>query len=172
MSRIGTARHARAAYANAHGLTWDADFSLFGSGGMRTAMLHKPTNVVYKVESNYTEPEFGNRAEYRNAKLLSRIDWRNVYIPKVSLYTVEDSKVLAMEYIEGSTGRELAAVIYADDEPQLAHLSWPGRLEFHLRGRLADMHGENFKIDDKGRFVPIDLGSSRYRTEGDRRIFN
>src|SRR6478735_102031 len=83
-----------------------------GSGSIRVALLHKPTDVIYKVEHNLAWAEFSNRVEAKNARRLAGMcypdQWwsTRVRIPKVSLFKIEGRSVLAMEHIHGTHNQD------------------------------------------------------------------
>lgn len=144
-------------------------FEKVGSGAFRNAYLHVESDVVYKVDGMGRQWEYTNRGEVRTARILAKMEWNRVRIPKVALFTFKgkgrdkwasdtdeaptgkwDVFIVAMEHIPGPIGR---------DVPN----SWdhPGYTEFRDAvgwKRCGDMHGGNYKIHDD-MFVPIDLGS-------------
>jgi len=153
-ANIGTRSLARIAYSLHHEGKTNDEFERIGSGAFRIAFLHKPTGVVYKVNWGHNPiQDYTNAGERKVARILSRIEWDMVRIPKFSLFTFkcEDGTkfyVSACEYIEGSLGM---------DTPN-AYGS-KGWLEFSRKVRMGDMHGGNFLIDAEGKFCPVDLGS-------------
>lgn len=150
-TRVGSAKHARKAYDMAHGEAAARGFRFLSSGYYRTAILHTRTNVVYKVERfpEAGDAGYGNKAELRNAKRMAKdpaiMAAKYVRIPKVTGWKVDNDLVIAMEFVPGtrSTPSEEAA------------------RELYMLARLADMHGENFRVVD-GHIYPIDLASPRY----------
>lgn len=170
MSRVGTRANAELALTMAGGGTEGyPDWHMLDGGSMRVVLLHKPSGVVYKVDDYMWDASYGNASEYRRAKVLSRMPWEHVRIPAVSLYTFGGNKVLAMEYVEGYSGRDFKYGTAAAPDNR------NGRIEFYYKGRLRDMHGMNFLIEkDSGKFVPIDMGSPRSRSvmDADRRILD
>jgi hypothetical protein len=123
-------------------------FECVGSGSFRTAMLHRDTGVVYKVQ-HYTssEPGYNSITEVRHAKTLSRKTFKNVRIPKVSAFKIDGNLVVAMEFIKGVNGRLIRA--------QAAD----GRLELYRLG-FHDMHSLNIIVDGDT-VVPVDMASPR-----------
>lgn len=174
MATIGSRAHALMAL-EIHRDDLDAEsrgFRKVGSGAFRTAYLHIVTSVVYKVDGLGRQWTYTNKAEVRNARLLAKMAWKHVYIPMVSLYTFKeagrggwsidgmqhqrhDAHVVAMEYIEGSLGRD------CDGYQHPGYDEWVNTVGYGSpRPRLDDMHGSNFIIrhSDK-KMVPIDLAS-------------
>lgn len=140
---------------------WPKEFQRIGSGAFRTAYLHKPTGVVYKVDGCSGQWSYTNKAEVRNARMLAKFAWEHVVIPKASLFTFKgkglggcDAYVVAMEYVEGPLGR--------DSKQGYSHPGWEEFREFckarnHIVG---DMHGGNFIIrTSDNKMVPVDLAS-------------
>lgn len=159
--RIGTAALAREALTLREAWPLPDEWRQIGAGCFRTAYLHEPTNVVYKVEDyeDLNEPEYGNRTEVRNAKALMRdpevASSKYIRIPLTTGWNVDGQYVVAMEYIPGQRGS--APHAYAK--------------EAHALLRLGDMHRGNFRVHD-GHFYPIDMGSTRHRSpeHADRRV--
>lgn len=143
---IGTRAHAKIALSLGSGNTPEG-WERLGIGGMRCVYRHIPTNVVYKVE-RCAEPAFGNVTEARQAQRLRRIKWNNVRIPLTSLFSVNGTPVVAMEYVEGTQGT---------NSPKRYRME--ARQEMFDKGKMADMHGLNFVFDENDNLVPIDLGS-------------
>lgn len=128
-----------------------------GSGCSRTAWLHVPTDVVYKV-SDWDDPApgFGNRNELRQAKRLwkesdgrGRIG-RYIKAPITSGFNVKGAAtspklILAMEH-----GRDTG------DFP-----SQGGHRALYRLG-FGDMHRGNYVVLKGGRIMPIDMASPRY----------
>lgn len=136
------------------------DFSRIGSGSMRDCYLHKPTGVVYKVQT-WDYEDYTNSTELRNARTLRRRQFTHVYIPKTSGFTIDGSLVLAMEHIKGSMGREVSRSAYK-----------PLRQELYKLG-FEDMHGDNFIFTTDGKIAPVDMGSPRKPIrEADRRVLS
>lgn len=157
MARIGTRALAREI------LEWSFDttrrmpsgWEKAGSGSFRSVYLHKPTNVVYKVQ-DYTMRGYANKSELRTIKRLrsgTNDGWLTPHlrIPNATGYTFGDDVVLAMEYVEG---RSMPVWDGTDNAEE-------GRTALLFIGRFADMHGHNFKIQDDGTVIPIDLASPR-----------
>jgi len=154
-AKIGNRKHATAAITHHHSVdrSDNDEFRRLGSGAFRTAYLHVPSGVVYKVENNarYAKSvDMGNRREQRNASRLSKRTYEHIYIPLVSLFIIGDDHVAAMEHVEG-----IAGMSYRSNHP--GNQEW---WNLPPRARVRDMHGGNYIIrssDDK--FVPIDLAS-------------
>ena len=157
MANIGSKAHA-SEILNVRNVGWtdqnSPNWELVGSGYSRDAYLHTPSDVVYKVPSN-TWVEHVQYREARNARTFRKrlIDAgvTSVRVPKVSLYTVEDVPILAMEYVRGT----MIPWISPSD------IAAAGRVALFHYGRFGDMHNENFVIDNQGKVVPIDMGSYR-----------
>lgn len=138
------------------------DWKRCGQGASRSAWLHKPSGVVYKVE-RWTSGN--NEEEYRNARACAKLEWERVRIPKVSGFRFVSGKrkslVLAMEYIEGTMGQDLSKTAFK-----------AARKELFTKGGFEDMHGMNFVATKDKKLVPIDMGSTRhgkgYRQPDDR----
>lgn len=169
MPTIGSRRHASMALDIHNGTYRDSEWSSIGGGSMRSVYLHQPTGVVYKVET-WADADYGNVAEWRNAKALRRLAWERVYIPMVSLYNLDGGPVLAMEYVEGKMGSRVARDFGKD-----------ARVEIFHKARFVDMHGDNFMFRADGTLVPVDMGSNRLRSvlstndegdEVDRRVLS
>lgn len=151
MPYIGSRKQARyALMMSIEGRVFD-DWKMIGSGSFRTCYLHKPSGVVYKVESDFREEGYDNWSELKNARKLLRkcIDndqWLDEYIriPKVSGYRIGDELVIAMQYIAGDIGAD------ATNTSALRALYNIG---------FQDMHAANFISDDEGSLWPIDLAS-------------
>jgi hypothetical protein len=146
----------------------DAPWTYLGSGCYRTAYLHKPTNVVYKIGDSWT-----NKAEALNARNLRRKSTRSLpfdlYIPHTRTYTFKSMSrhgdpavIISQEFAAKAkytackmdeTWRDdrkctcKQALCYYD--VQCAVAEWSG---------LEDLHSENLLVDNKGRFWVIDLG--------------
>jgi hypothetical protein len=78
-----------------------ADWEYLGKGDFRYA-YRSPTGVVYKIEKGRTGQS--NRGEFERASELRISDAAkaaNVYIPRVWLYTIRKTDVIAMEYVSG-----------------------------------------------------------------------
>lgn len=134
---------------------------LLGGGSMRNAWLHIGTNVVYKVET-WRNEGMDNATEAKRAAALRVLAWTNVRIPLTSLFKVESQEVLAMERIIGTLGT------HSNKGSNAEH-----RREMLERGRLSDMHGDNFMFEDSsGKLVPVDMGSHRRKShaEADHRV--
>ena len=158
---IGNRAHAAEAVENYNALldgfdSATGEWSCIGSGCFREAWLHMASDVVYKIEIDDSEPDYGNRAEWRNARALRRMLWENVYIPLTSLYVLPSgAEVIAMEHIDGTLGKSQGSNSYYSK----------GYLELSRKAGFSDMHGANFKINSKGKIVPIDMASERWPTE-------
>ena len=129
------------------------EFQFLGSGCYRTAYLHMPSKVVYKVVTRDRADAMGNEGEFRVAMRAAAIEYDNVRIPKVSLHYLIGSginqPILAMEYIEGVLGIMAPGNGY----------DHPGRDEFRQKNReVYDMHPQNYMISSDNKFVPIDMG--------------
>lgn len=123
-------------------------WSMVGSGSFRTAVMHDETGIVYKVEDWRDDPDYSNRGEYETAEELRQIAWERVRIPDVVLFDTEHGDVLAMEYVSGTMGTASPSSEFRE-----------ARKEMFEKGRLVDMHGDNFLFDDDGYLVPVDLAS-------------
>ena len=152
MPLIGSRIHAVGAIgAVANG--FNDEYVRKGNGAFRTAVLHAPTDVIYKVERPRSDrqPAYSNAAELRNAARLRRMCYPDgwwstrVRIPKTSGFRIDGKLVVAMEHIDGDSGR----FARLDDDAR-AELSWLA---------IEDMHGGNFVVKD-GVIYPIDLGST------------
>lgn len=166
---IGSRRHAEFALALEFGnKRKTADWETCGRGASRTAYLHKPTGVVYKVER--WDDQSSNRAEYKNARDCSKLEWKRVRIPKVSGFSFKEGGprggkafVIAMEHVKGKFGEKVPKTHYR-----------AARQELYDLGRFEDMHGLNFVVTSDRKIVPIDMGSNRidkprgWRTVDDR----
>lgn len=135
------------------------DWENVGSGSYRFVFLHKPSNLVYKVEDNrwnqHDRKGMDNRTEHETATALRMLVWCHVYIPRTALFETTNGCVIAMEYIEGV---------------RHSYGSRPhkrGRMELYLRGQLGDMHTGNYLVVGDN-IVPIDLASSCRKA--DRRL--
>lgn len=169
MPTIGSRRHASMAL-DIHGGTYnDSEWKAIGGGSMRSVFHHQPTGVVYKVET-WVDADYGNVAEWRHAKTLRRLAWERVYIPMVSLYNLNGGPVLAMEYVEGKMGSQVARSFGKEARAEIFH-----------KARFVDMHGDNFMFREDGTLVPVDMGSTRLRSvnsinhygdEVDRRVLS
>lgn len=160
MPLIGSRTHALRAYEVVQGLIEDNNFEHIGSGSMRDCLMHKETGVVYKVQTWECE-DYTNDVELRNARTLRRRKFKHVRIPKTSGFTVNGALIIAMEMITGTLGT------HADPKAAKA-----ARKELFERCRFADMHGENFIIDENEMIVPVDMGSPIHRSTiyADRRV--
>lgn len=153
-AKIGTRKHAAAVQKHHDNYDVDSDdIRRIGSGAFRVAYLHIPSGVVYKVERNAKYAKqvgMGNKCEQRNSTRLAKRAWEHVYIPLVSVFTVEGKFIAAMEYVDGVMGMN-----YGDEHPGVAE--W---YQTPYRERIRDMHGGNYIIraSDK-KMVPIDLAS-------------
>lgn len=154
MPNVGNRKHAQFIAENGYDMTDNDEWRYLSGGSMRFVFLHKPTGVVYKMESDsWGERGYGNAHEVNIARQLRKERWHHVRIPKVSLYNINGTKVIAMEYIEGSLGKDIARGDMME-----------AREEMYSKGRLADMHGENFKFEETtGKLVPIDMASPRVK---------
>ena len=152
MPTIGSRRHASMALDIDNGTYRDSEWKAVASGSMRSVFLHKPTGVVYKVE-RWAQEDYDNASEWKHAKALRRLAWERVYIPKVSLFRLPGGPVLAMEYIEGTMGSQVARD-YGKE----------ARIELFHKARFVDMHGDNFMFRADGTLVPVDMGSNRLRS--------
>lgn len=157
MANIGSRAHA-AEILNVRNVGWtdqtSPNWELVGSGYSRDAYLHTPSDVVYKVPSS-TWLDYIQHREARNArsfrKRLIDAGVTSVRVPKVSLYTVDNVPILAMEYVRGT----MIPWISPTD------IAAAGRVALFHYGRFGDMHNENFIVDEDGKVVPIDMGSYR-----------
>lgn len=148
---IGNLRYARM-IARLHneiqeGILYDlpADWECVGAGCFRSVYLHKPTGVVYKVESDWSDEGYDNVTEWENARTLSEYVWNYCYIPKVEIFP-EAGNVLAMEYVKGT-------------QPGKTAESEKGRRELYKQAGFADMHAANWIWDEHHRVVPVDMAS-------------
>ena len=165
---IGTRHNAQRAVDIVNGvLNRGRDWEYLTGGSIRSVLLHKPTNVVYKVEADEPWAEgYNNADEIRNARALRRKSWVHVRIPATSGFTIDGRTVVAMEYVEGDLGRDV----------ERTH-NKPARQEIFDKGKLHDLHGDNFKFEHStGKLVPIDLGCPRgpsnFDSEPDRRVLS
>jgi len=155
-ARIGTRRHAVEAL-ELHNACLMADapgWRQIGAGGFRNAYLHEPTRVVYKVGTATYSQAHENPVEVRNARSLLRRcanndQWINEYvrIPLTSGFDILGTLVVAMQFIEGTMGKDAKA-------PQEAR-------EALFSLKFGDMHGLNYIVDAEGTLWPIDLASPR-----------
>jgi hypothetical protein len=163
MPIIGTASLARHLFMEAEKGHVPEGFRSIGNGGTRTAYLHEPTNVVYKV-CTWDYDEYNNRSEVSVAQRLWRRvrdndGWWSEYvrIPKVSGFKIDrlysssswEPYVCAMEYV---AGRQLIDVRRSVPKQALESL--------HKLG-FRDMHGYNVIVDADMVLWPIDMGSPR-----------
>ena len=136
------------------------DFVRIGSGSMRDCWLHKPTGVVYKVQT-WDFEDYTNSTELRNARALRRRQFNHVYIPKTSGFHIDGTLVLAMEHVKGVMGKDVKR---SDHKPMREEL-------FNLG--FEDMHGDNFMFTTDGKIAPVDMGSPRKgKREADRRVLS
>lgn len=157
MARIGTRAHAREILEWSFNMTrrMPSGWEKAGSGSFRSVYLHKATSVVYKIQ-DYDMRGYANKSELRAVKRLrsgTNDGWLTPHlrIPNATGYTFGDDLVLAMEYVEGKSMPVWNGSSEAEE----------GRTALLFIGRFDDMHGHNFKIQDDGTVVPIDLASPR-----------
>ena len=158
MPIIGNRKDAETALSLHRSSSWGSDaggkdWTRIGSGSFRDCWLHKPTGVVYKIESN-SYGGYTNASELRNARALKRESFMHVRIPKVSGFKIDRELVLAMEHVKGPLGSEVSTT----EKPE-------ARKELHEKCRFEDMHGANFIFDEDGYIVPIDMGSTRRKSK-------
>lgn len=163
---IGNRKHAEDALAFHRGWllqhTQPGDWHLFSEGSMRTVMLHRPTETVYKVDGGWSDSDYDNAAELANARRLRRRRFKHVYIPATSGFNVNGALVLAMEYIVGPLGKSVGR----DDHMEQ-------RRELFERCRFADMHGANFAFIVNGpvvKIAPLDMGSRIVAKDDDEEV--
>lgn len=149
---IGTRAHAEQAVSLRGEASLPDEWQSLGGGSMRYVYLHKPTGVVYKIES-WGMRGYGNSSEVLQARRLRQEKWDHVRIPKVSSFKVGRQSVVAMEYVDGVMGSE--------SDPSF---NKPAREEMYHKGRLEDMHGHNFLFENStGKLVPVDIASPRVK---------
>ncbi len=152
MARIGSRAHA----AQALGFGYDPNlpnWSRLSGGGCRRVFRHDPTNVVYKLDDEWTDDLHSNAMELHNARTLWRRSdngWISHFIrvPRTSGFNIYGQLVLAMEFVPGELGRKVKHAIPEQALKELAAL------------QFGDMHAENFIWHD-GVIWPIDMGSPR-----------
>lgn len=167
MAHIGNRQHARVIldwhndnWGNEDGYSPD-EWEIVGSGSFRTAYLHIPTNVVYKVEDGSWQG-YGSAQELRVAQSLRKNrTFKKVRIPLTSGFRFHDGLVLAMEAVKGES-----IGMFEDTRKARA-----GRLELFKVG-FEDMHPQNFFIEPGGVVVPVDMASPIGRKNPDRRLLN
>lgn len=133
---------------------------LLGSGSIRYAILHTPTNVVYKVEHRDTTvawTDYSNRVELQNGRRLRRMAYPDgwwstrVRIPRVSGFRFGTDLVVAMEYVKHTPSLKVSRMTHT---------------ELWTTG-ISDMHSNNWAVDAEGTVWPIDLGSYMYNRRDD-----
>jgi hypothetical protein len=151
-AKIGNRKDAAEVLMHHEGMGVPSEWRRIGSGAFRTAYLHIASGVVYKVENNPTYAagsDMGNKCEARNARRLAKHAWKHIVIPTVSLFTIGEHFVVAMEYVEGTLG--------------MTYGKHPGPDEWYkvpYRNRVRDMHGGNYIIrSSDNKMVPVDLAS-------------
>lgn len=156
MNRTGNRRHAEFAINLHDGVFTDRndEWANVGSGASRVAIMHKPTQVVYKI-APYSWDSDMQAAEVRRARTLAKIVENNgrvmkLRVPTVSLYWIHGQAVVAMPFVEGET------LPYA-----MGTRAMRGRAELFVLGRFGDMHSDNFRVDNDANVIPIDFGSNR-----------
>lgn len=121
-----------------------------GSGGYRTVFL-SPRGWVYKIlngrwrDDNTREY---NEMEFNNYVRCSRDKIKGWYVPKTTLYYVDDTSVIAMEYIDGEFDGG------GDDEP-VWNRAWDAVTEIW---DMIDLHPWNVLVMASGTRALIDLG--------------
>lgn len=120
-----------------------------------TRMVYLYDNVVYKVNTgvwNYDAnlEEFNIAQEISNVRTLPE----GVYIPAVTLYSIEGHNVLAMEYIEGTAVAECYCAMANDvcTDTCMSDDVWQ-----KVNGYLDDTSGFNTIITATGDIYIIDL---------------
>lgn len=163
---IGNRKHAEDAYnmRMGHPLKHTAprDWHYLGGGSMRACWHHKPSGVVYKMDTYSWDDDYSNEAELRNSRKARRLAWKNVHIPLTAGFRFKDlGLIVAMEFVSGTLGFEA---------PREA--AKEGKMELYKRGGFLDMHGRNFIVMDSGKVAPIDMGSDFRSTRPDRRLLD
>ncbi len=128
--------------------------SEMSAGSCRQVYLDYDNDVVYKVTRSYIDEGSGydNLTEYRVARrLLSKCrnndQWLtpHIRIPLVSMFSVGGTFVIAMQFIEGTTGYSSRGRLSREAAADLRRLNF------------RDMHGQNFVVDHDGVVWPIDF---------------
>ena len=126
---------------------WNSDYSkdgfrFVGEGCTRTAFLHLASAIVYKIGSNaYNVAEAQASKKFRGWHMMHG---HSVMIPPVTLWTVGNVKVAAMEY-------------FGDENGYTSLSSWEYS-EPRSRGWF-DMHNFNMRTLPDGQLVVIDMGA-------------
>lgn len=139
---IGNEGHARAALAR--------DLPVLSyAGSSRTVYLMD--NVVYKVENNLEDK--GTNA-YEFERMTTIKPSTGVFFPAVSLYTIDGTDVIAMEYINGQSVSEC----YCIEGIEVCEADcMPDSVWQLVNGTLDDLGGFNTIVNDSGIYI-IDMG--------------
>jgi hypothetical protein len=125
-----------------------------GQGCYRQAMLHIETNVVYKVQHNYSvRYSQSNDSEAENLRRywLKKLP-QGCRFPRYQLFRFDGKGVMAMERF-GKLLRDVSR--YGEDSRYWERHS---KLQDVLRN-VYDLHGANLAIDEENdQLVPIDMG--------------
>lgn len=126
------------------GVEENDEWRTLGYGCSRTALLHKSSQVVYKVL--HFDGDGDNERELAASVRLRKFVWEAVYVPRIEGYQTTKGLTLAVEYIDAPLGQETPSAGASK-----------GRHELMLKGRFADMHGMNFLVLNDT-VIPIDMG--------------
>jgi hypothetical protein len=124
-----------------------------GSGAFRTAFVDEAEKTVYKVPGGWHNADTSYQTtEYCNARTMLADNVRGV--PPVELYVVTDEigrtvPIIAMPYFP----RHSRTASYAErDAYWERETSWSGYVD--------DIHGENWRLNRRGKPVVTDMGST------------
>lgn len=128
------------------------EFPVFSAEGT-SRMVYDACGIVYKVERNGYQGV--NREEYEAMESLRDTLPDNVFLPKVSLYTVGGVEVIAMETIYGQPIAACLCEAFGDEH--LDSCMTNEELDF-IGPHLDDTLGMNVIRTADGKYYIIDLG--------------
>lgn len=118
-------------------------------GSTRTVYLQG--NVVYKVESTFEDIGI-NAMEYR--RMTTEPTNTGVFFPDVSLFDIDGTQVIAMEYIHGQA---MAECYCMEGVEECLPDCMPDSVWQLVNGTLDDTGGFNVIVNERGIFI-IDMG--------------
>lgn len=133
--------------ALALGMYLDYDHSMLLSADGTTRMVYLIDGIVYKVGS-----DSDNRWEFENITANADNLPEGVFFPKVALFEVAGSKVIAMEYIRG----QVMAECFCHVGEQHGSTCMPADIFAKVRDVIDDTGGENVIVTDNGDIYIID----------------